>query len=117
MGWIDAPQPQAVYDTYVASLNCSAAADSLACIREAPLEAVTNISAVTGVWSPHVDGVTIPDLPQKMISEGTYAHVSVVAGTFRFELASYCCIMLILSAVGNAEDEGTLFAMNVPDLT
>lgn len=81
LGMIDAPQQQATYDMYIASLNCSNAQDTLACIRQAPLEAVTNISAALTVWSPLVDGVTISDFPQKMIVNGRHARIPVVAGT------------------------------------
>ena len=84
LGWIDAPLPQSNFDAYAAALNCSKALDVLACIRQAPVEAVTNLSTVSSIgrWSPHVDGVTIPDFPQKMIRDGRHARVPAVAGTF-----------------------------------
>lgn len=69
------------YDNYVAALNCSNATDTLECVRQAPLEAVTNITAVGPVvWTPSVDGVTIVDLPQKLLSQGKHIRVPVVAG-------------------------------------
>ena len=82
LGWIDAPYPQSCFDSYVAALNCSNAQDALDCIRKAPVEAVTDLRAVSAIgrWSPHVDGVTIPDFPQKMIRDGRHARVPTVAG-------------------------------------
>ncbi|KAH9926265.1 alpha/beta-hydrolase [Epithele typhae] len=97
VGWIDAPQPQAAYNTYVASVGCSDAKDTLLCLRQAPVDAVTNVNALTSVWTPHADGSVISDLPQTLLTEGHVAKIPVVAG--------------------NAEDEGTLFALNIPDIT
>ncbi|KAH9926249.1 alpha/beta-hydrolase [Epithele typhae] len=97
VGWIDGSNPQAAYDTYSASVGCGNATDTLACIRHAPLEAVTNTSAVNASWSPRADGSVLLDLPQKLLTEGRARNVPVVAG--------------------NAEDEGTLFALNTPNIT
>ena len=82
LGMIDAPLPQSWFDTYAAALNCSNARDVLDCIRHAPIEAVTDLSAVSSIawWFPHVDGVTILDFPQKMVLEGRHARVPVVTG-------------------------------------
>ncbi|KAH9913483.1 Alpha/Beta hydrolase protein, partial [Epithele typhae] len=97
VGWLDGPRPQAAYDTYVASVGCSDANDTLTCLRQAPADAVTNVSAVASVWSPRADGNVISDLPQTLLMGGHVAKIPIVAG--------------------NAEDEGTLFALNLPNIT
>ncbi|KAH9934520.1 Alpha/Beta hydrolase protein [Epithele typhae] len=63
----------------------------------APGGAVTNTSAVNSLWSPRADGAVFLDLPQKLLTSGRAHNVPVVAG--------------------NAEDEGTLFSLNIPGLT
>ena len=81
IGYIDAPQPQTVYNTYVASLNCSNTTNTLECIRQAPIDAVTNASAAgTGVvWTPNADGSVFEDLPQQMILDGPLYQFTSVA--------------------------------------
>ena len=81
LGWIDQPSAQEVYNGYVTALNCSTASDTLACIRAAPVEAITNAS-VEGVvsWQPHADGVLLKDLPQSLLADGRAARVPAVAG-------------------------------------
>ena len=85
--WIDQPSAQDVYDNYVTALNCSTAADTLACIRAAPVEAVTNASALGEVsWQPHADGVLLKDLPQDLLASGRAARVPAVAGGYCLEI-------------------------------
>ena len=81
LGPTNSSMEQMTYDNYVSALNCSNATDTLECIRQAPLEAVTSLTAISNVmWTPTVDGVTLVDLPQKLLSQGKHVRVPAVAG-------------------------------------
>ncbi|KAI0709654.1 alpha/beta-hydrolase [Cerioporus squamosus] len=96
-GWIDRPAPQQSYDTFVSRINCSAAVDTLECIRHAPLDAINIAGAMDTSWQPHADGSFITDLPQPAMLLGRVARVPVVAG--------------------NAEEEGTVFTLGYSNVT
>ncbi|KAH9926258.1 alpha/beta-hydrolase [Epithele typhae] len=97
VGPIDLAPAQATYDRFAAALNCTNAVDSLECIRHVPTDALNAAGQALGVWSPHVDGEFITDLPQKLLVNGGAARVSVV--------------------VGNAEDEGTALTISYPAIS
>ena len=81
LGPTDSATEQMTYDNYISALNCSDATDTLECVRKAPLEAVTNVTAISQVmWTPTVDGVTLVDLPQNLLSQGKHVRVPAVAG-------------------------------------
>ncbi|KAI0719825.1 carotenoid ester lipase [Cerioporus squamosus] len=95
--WIDAPAGQAIYDNCVSALNCSGAADSLACLREVPSETFQSVVGTSGdaFWSLAADGDFLQDLPQQALVNGKIAPVPIVTGI--------------------AEDDGTIAAIAFPD--
>ncbi|TFK81844.1 carotenoid ester lipase [Polyporus arcularius HHB13444] len=95
--WIDAPAGQAIYDEFVSALNCSNAADSLACLREVPSETFQSVVGTSGgaFWSLTADGDFLQDLPQQALVKGKVAPVSMVTGI--------------------AEDDGTIATITFPD--
>ncbi|TBU30166.1 alpha/beta-hydrolase [Dichomitus squalens] len=94
-GWINDTVPQATYDNFVKAIGCSGSADTLACARTAPVDVVTR-AGLQGSWTPHADGSFITDAPQKLLANGQFTKVPVVAG--------------------NAEDEGTLLSVGIPPI-
>ena len=78
-GWIDQAIPQATYDNFIKNIECSGSDDTLACARAAPVDAVVQ-AGLLGSWTPHADGSFIADLPQKLLIDGQFAKVPVVAG-------------------------------------
>ena len=79
-----APQ-QENYDFIVAQTNCSAANDTLNCLRQAPYEAIMNAmlhtiylnsyQSLNVTWSPLVDGVILKHTLRESLSMGKYARV------------------------------------------
>lgn len=104
---IDSAKGQAIYDAVVKEGGCSAASDSLECLRELPYDKFLNAAnSVPGLLSynslalsylPRPDGKVLPDSPDVLISSGRYYAVPMING--------------------NQEDEGTLFALFQPNLT
>ena len=69
------------YDTIVQKTNCSGAADSLACLRAAPLEAIYETEAAVGAsWAPVIDGDFIRDYPPVELVAGNVARVPIILG-------------------------------------
>ena len=82
---IDSALPQAGYDFIVAQTNCSTAADTLSCIRQAPYEALLNAMYQTPsprtyqtlnvTWAPLVDGDILKHTMHEALRIGKYARV------------------------------------------
>ncbi|CAN8103928.1 unnamed protein product [Discula destructiva] len=98
---IDCPKGQAVYDAVVESAGCSAASDTLECLRALPYTQFLNAAnSVPGFISyqsvalsylPRPDGTVLPDSPDILARNGQYAAVPMI--------------------IGDQEDEGTIFAL------
>lgn len=105
--FVDSDKPQIVYDTVVEHANCSGAADTLQCLREADYETFLNAAnSVPGILSytsvalsyvPRPDGTTLTASPDILVASGKYAAVPMI--------------------IGDQEDEGTLFALFQPNIT
>ena len=87
--------------TFVENLGCSGAEDVLACLRAKPIEDLMSALPASNdflggdvSWFPIVDGLDIPDAPEKLLAEGSFAKVPVILGsnadeaTLFFALAS-----------------------------
>jgi carboxylesterase type B len=104
---VDCPKGQVVYDTVVANAGCSAAADTLECLRgldyETYLSAANSVpgilsySSVALSYLPRPDGVVLTASPEVLVESGKYAAVPFI--------------------IGDQEDEGTLFALFTPNIS
>ncbi|KAK3385554.1 Alpha/Beta hydrolase protein [Podospora didyma] len=104
---VDCPKGQAVYDNVVKKAGCSAAADTLACLRKAPYDtflaaanSVPGILSYTSValsYLPRPDGKVLTKSADLLIKSGQYAAVPMI--------------------IGDQEDEGTLFSLFQTNIT
>jgi carboxylesterase type B len=104
---VDCPKGQAVYDQVVEKTGCAGAADTLACLREAPYEkflhagntlpGILSYNSVALSYLPRPDGKVLTKSPDLLAKEGKYAAVPMI--------------------IGDQEDEGTLFALFQPNIT
>ena len=104
---VDCPRAQEVYDKVVAEAGCSAAADTLDCLRgvdyETFLNAANSVPGILGYNSvalsylPRPDGVILTNSPDILNIEGKYAKVPFI--------------------IGDQEDEGTLFSLAQTNIT
>jgi para-nitrobenzyl esterase len=100
-----------------ADFACPSGPDQLACMRSKPvgdLNAATvldlNLSSQAAHWSPVVDGVSIPDQPDKMVREGRYNRVPTIFGTNHDEgrlmvMANYHITNLLPVSTAQLADE------------
>ncbi|EPT05194.1 hypothetical protein FOMPIDRAFT_84174 [Fomitopsis schrenkii] len=98
---------QGYYDQLVQSTNCAGAENTLQCLRTAPVNdiwaavnatpSIVDYQSTDLVWQPRVDGDLIPYNPSRMIQNGEFAKVPIVAG--------------------DCEDEGTIFALSDLNVT
>ena len=116
VGPIDLAPAQATYDHFVAALNCTGAADTLQCLREAPTDALNKAGQGLGVWSPHADGTFVTDLPQKLLTSGKVARIPAVAGRL-FSSIWTSVFLTSFAMTGNAEDEGTALTILEPAIS
>ena len=103
----DSPKGQGVYDSVVAAAGCSSAADTLECLRELPYEQFLNAvnspagilsyTGLEGIYIPRPDGVALTQAPQDLLQQKKIAIVPFI--------------------IGDQEDEGTLFALFLPNVT
>ncbi|KAF8452562.1 Alpha/Beta hydrolase protein [Boletus edulis BED1] len=94
-------QAQDDYDFLVEQANCTAANDTLNCLRQAPYQTIINAvlqttpllsyQALNISWRPLVDGVFLKQSTRQSLSEGKYARVPAI--------------------LGDVDDEGTLFSL------
>ncbi|PVH68838.1 alpha/beta-hydrolase [Cadophora sp. DSE1049] len=97
---VDCPKAQAIYDMVVHSAGCSAANDTLACLRNTDYDTfVKATNSVPGFMSynsialsylPRPDGVVLVDSAEVIVQAAGYAAVPLI--------------------IGGQEDEGTLFS-------
>ncbi|KAL2828808.1 Alpha/Beta hydrolase protein [Aspergillus pseudoustus] len=104
---INGLKAQGVYDTVIHNAGCSAAADTLQCLRNLDytslLNAASSVPAMLGYQSlalaylPRPDGVVLPESPDQLALKSKVAKVPYIAGS--------------------QEDEGTLFALFQSNIT
>lgn len=80
---------QPMYDRLVARANCSAAADTLACLREMPFDKLYAVGYEGLEWFAVVDGEFIPRYPQVSYLDGKIARVPLLLGTNTDEGTSF----------------------------
>ena len=98
---VDCPKSQVVYDTVVKAAGCSAAADTLACLRTVNYTTYLNAAnSVPGIFDypsvalsylPRPDGKVLTQSPEVLAENGIYASVPFI--------------------IGDQEDEGTIFSL------
>lgn len=98
---VDGTKGQAVYNQVVAQAGCSAAADTLKCLRNVPYNTFSDaVNSLPGIFSynsialsylPRPDGHVLPQSPEVLLQTGRYAKVPFM--------------------IGDQEDEGTLFSL------
>ena len=82
LSFSSASATQAGYDKIVASANCTDAADTLACLRAAPLEAIYSVEDTTGsAWWPVIDGDFIRRRPAAELAAGHVTRVPILLGS------------------------------------
>jgi para-nitrobenzyl esterase len=82
------PMLAATSEKLAADFGCPSGPDQLACMRSKPvgdLNAATvldlNLTANVAHWTPVVDGVSLPDQPDKLVQEGRYNRVPTIFGS------------------------------------
>ncbi|TFY71900.1 hypothetical protein EVG20_g1115 [Dentipellis fragilis] len=98
---------QVYYDDLVKRVGCQDSEDTLRCLRgiefrtlQAAIDTSPNFFAHQGLvlaWLPRVDGVFLKEPPQHLVLRGQVAKIPIISG--------------------NADDEGTLFAISSSNLT
>ncbi|KAH8591288.1 Alpha/Beta hydrolase protein [Bisporella sp. PMI_857] len=75
---------QPYYEKITKATNCSGTADSLACLRQVPVDVLSNVfnsSVTTGApLQPVVDGDFIPDTPTTLLRDGKFLKVPYLLG-------------------------------------
>ncbi|KZP15052.1 alpha beta-hydrolase [Athelia psychrophila] len=95
------------YDGAVEATNCTAAKDTLECLREADVGVLQayfettpsklSYQALPSAWLPRVDGKYLKDDPQQLVLKGSVANIPFISG--------------------NDDDEGTLFSLYTTNIT
>ncbi|KAL2782740.1 Alpha/Beta hydrolase protein [Aspergillus pseudodeflectus] len=103
----DGPKAQGIYDTVVDSAGCSAAMDTLQCLRNLDytslLDATSSVPAMLGYQSlalsyiPRPDGLVVAESPDQLALKNKVAQVPFIAGS--------------------QEDEGTVWALFQSNIT
>ncbi|KAJ7236114.1 carotenoid ester lipase precursor [Mycena rebaudengoi] len=98
---------QKYYDQLVATTNCTAARNTLDCLRGVPYEALLasvnqtpdlfSYLGMSLLWSPSIDGDIVVRNPIESVSRGAYAKIPLLAG--------------------DDDDEGTFFAFGSTNVT
>ncbi|KAJ7112034.1 carotenoid ester lipase precursor [Mycena crocata] len=98
---------QQYYDQIVAATNCTAAADTLDCLRSVPFDSLFasinqtpdyfSYKGLSLVWSPSVDGDIILQNPAVSVAQGAYAKIPLLTG--------------------DDDDEGTVFSFSSFNVT
>ncbi|RLN91093.1 hypothetical protein BBJ28_00023527 [Nothophytophthora sp. Chile5] len=72
------------YNNITAAANCSSSSDTLNCLRQVPvaaLSAILNSSVASAAsWGPVVDGDYIQDTGPALLSQGKFVHVPIMHG-------------------------------------
>jgi hypothetical protein len=86
---VDCPKGQIIYDTVVEQAGCSAASDTLACLREVDYDTLLGaMNSVPGLLSyssvalsylPRPDGTVLTASPEVLAAAGKYAPVPFIS--------------------------------------
>ncbi|CAH0028435.1 unnamed protein product [Clonostachys rhizophaga] len=109
---------QPIYDNVIETVGCSTAADTLACHRQVPFEALNDAFAPFA-FTPILDGKFLSRLPSRSFAQGLVADVAVLAGsttdegtaTFfgpRGTLHNDSDTRAFIESMGNGLDPGTV---------
>ncbi|EXJ95768.1 triacylglycerol lipase [Capronia coronata CBS 617.96] len=84
--YLNASEWDLYYNNITRATNCSSAPDTLACLRQVPIEtlsAVFNSSATAQVpgWGPHIDNDLLLESGVKQLREGKFVKVPLLHGT------------------------------------
>jgi carboxylesterase type B len=79
---------ESAFDVYYKNItdaaNCTSATDTLACLRQAPVDTLSSIFnssvATSAPFSPTVDGDIIPDAGAALLNKGKFVHVPILHG-------------------------------------
>lgn len=103
----DITHGQVYYDDIVASVGCTAATDTLACLRTVSWAALSDAINATPMifayqslnlaWLPRVDGIFLTEPPYNLVAAGQVSNVPFVTG--------------------DCDDEGTLFSLSNLNVT
>ncbi|KIJ65542.1 hypothetical protein HYDPIDRAFT_110642 [Hydnomerulius pinastri MD-312] len=98
---------QAYYDSIVSQTDCEGSDDTLACLRDVPLDtlqsAVNNqpsifaYQSIISAWMPRADDTFLMAPPQQLIQQNSVATIPFV--------------------IGNTDDEGTIFSFGNSNIT
>ncbi|KAK3312795.1 Alpha/Beta hydrolase protein [Apodospora peruviana] len=104
---VDCPKGQEVYNTVVKAAGCSAAANTLECLRALPYDkylraansvpAILSYNSVALSYLPRPDGKVLTQSPDLLVKQNKYAAVPMI--------------------IGDQEDEGTLFSLFQSNIT
>ena len=98
---------QSTYDFVVGQVGCSSASDTLACLREVPVDDIlaaanqtSNAFSYAGLNVPYItraDGIFLSEPPRKLSLAGKFAKVPFI--------------------IGDVKDEGTIFSIGSTNVT
>ncbi|ETS85379.1 hypothetical protein PFICI_03404 [Pestalotiopsis fici W106-1] len=73
----------AAYHNLTIATGCDEAADTLACLREAPFEVLNSaiVNNTSGGFGPMVDGEFLTDYPSVLLQDGKFTRTPMLAGT------------------------------------
>lgn len=74
------------YNNITRATNCSAASDTLACLRQVPIEALSavfnsSVTAEVPAWGPQIDGDLVAESGTKQLLDGEFVKVPLLHGT------------------------------------
>lgn len=80
------------YRNLTEKAGCANATSSLECLRGLPFDAlnvVINTTALSGVWSPQIDGDFVARHSSEQLAEGKFVHVPIIIGANSDEGTSF----------------------------
>jgi carboxylesterase type B len=113
------------YDSVVADANCSSAADTLACLREVPVETLSDIfNSTSASFGPITDGEFLVDKTVNLLDNGQFVHVPFLMGQNHDEGTAFGTrgidtddeFLAYLVAMGRTEEQAVILSKVYPDI-
>ncbi|ETW81423.1 Esterase/lipase/thioesterase [Heterobasidion irregulare TC 32-1] len=107
-------EPGKAYANLVNATGCPTGPASLSCLRQLPLDTLTNVSNTmiratlnNQLWNPTVgpSGTFVPELASTRIASGTFKHIPIIGGSNLNDGSIFSTTLRNLNLTGDAQDD------------
>ncbi|KAG7388900.1 hypothetical protein PHYBOEH_007663 [Phytophthora boehmeriae] len=129
--YMNATEWDVYYNNITSATNCSAAADTLDCLRQVPIDTLSLVFnssvASSASYRPIVDGDFLTDVGPALLTEGKFVHVPILHGANNDEGSAFGAtgatvntteefVSFLIDSMGETEETAAILTKVYPDI-